>query len=52
MNDELIESVLPQIPIARIGTPQDIADTVLFLTSDKASWVTGQVIKVSGGHGL
>jgi len=52
MNDELIESVLPQIPIARIGTPQDIADTVLFLTSDKASWVTGQIIKVSGGHGI
>jgi 3-oxoacyl-[acyl-carrier protein] reductase len=52
INDELIESVLPQIPIGRIGTPQDIADTVLFLTSDKASWVTGQVIKVSGGHGL
>jgi 3-oxoacyl-[acyl-carrier protein] reductase len=52
MNDELIESVLSQIPIARIGTPQDIADTVLFLTSDKASWITGQIIKVSGGHGL
>ncbi|SHM97977.1 3-oxoacyl-[acyl-carrier protein] reductase [Cyclobacterium lianum] len=52
MNPELIQRVLPDIPIARIGTPQDIADTVLFLTSDKASWVTGQVIKVSGGHGL
>ncbi|MGL5694221.1 MAG: SDR family NAD(P)-dependent oxidoreductase [Peptostreptococcaceae bacterium] len=52
MNDELVESVLPQIPMARVGTPQDIADTVLFLTSDKASWVTGQVIKVSGGHAL
>lgn len=52
MNEELIAYVLPQIPIARIGTPQDIADTVLFLTSEKASWVTGQVIKVSGGHGL
>ncbi len=52
MNSELVESVLPQIPMARIGTPQDIADTVLFLASDKASWVTGQVIKVSGGHAL
>jgi 3-oxoacyl-[acyl-carrier protein] reductase len=52
MNSELVESVLPQIPMARIGTPQDIADTVLFLASDKASWVTGQVIKVSGGHSL
>ncbi len=52
MNDDLIDFVLPQIPIARIGTPQDIADMVLFLASVKASWVTGQVIKVSGGHGL
>ena len=52
MNSELVESVLPQIPMARIGTSQDIADTVLFLASDKASWVTGQVIKVSGGHSL
>ncbi len=52
MNSELAESVLPQIPMARIGTSQDIADTVLFLASDKASWVTGQVIKVSGGHSL
>jgi len=52
MNIELIESVLPQIPMARIGTPQDIADTVLFLASEKASWLTGQVIKVSGGHSI
>jgi 3-oxoacyl-[acyl-carrier protein] reductase len=52
MNKELIERVLPEIPMGRIGTPHDIADTVLFLTSNKASWVTGQVIKVSGGHGL
>ncbi|HBH3615375.1 TPA: SDR family oxidoreductase [Clostridioides difficile] len=52
MDKEIIEHVLPQIPMARIGTPQDIADTVLFLASEKASWVTGQVIKVSGGHAL
>ena len=52
MDKELIEHVLPQIPMARIGTPEDIADTVLFLASEKASWVTGQVIKVSGGHAL
>ncbi|MGL6226201.1 MAG: SDR family oxidoreductase [Thermoguttaceae bacterium] len=38
--------------MGRIGTPQDIAETVLFLASDKASWLSGQVIKVSGGHGL
>jgi 3-oxoacyl-[acyl-carrier protein] reductase len=45
---ELIQS----IPLGRIGTPQDIANAILFLTSDEADWVTGQVIRVSGGHEL
>ena len=52
MNDELISSVLPEIPLGKIGLPQDIADAVLFLASNKASWLSGQVIKVSGAHGL
>jgi 3-oxoacyl-[acyl-carrier protein] reductase len=34
----------------RIGTPDDIAAVVLFLASDHASWVTGQVISVDGGR--
>ncbi len=41
-----------QIPLGRIGEPRDIADVVVFLASDQARWVTGQVIKVSGGHAL
>lgn len=32
--------------------PEDIADTILFLASEKARMLTGQVIKVSGGHAL
>ena len=32
--------------------PQDIADTILFLASEQARMITGQVIKVSGGHAL
>lgn len=40
------------IPLRRIGNPKDIADVALFLASAQASWVTGQVIKVSGGHAL
>ena len=37
------------IPIGRLGQPDDIAKTVLFLASDDASWITGQVIEVNGG---
>jgi 3-oxoacyl-[acyl-carrier protein] reductase len=41
-----------EIPLRRIGRPQDIADAIVFLASTQASWLTGQVIKVSGGHAL
>jgi 3-oxoacyl-[acyl-carrier protein] reductase len=52
MSAELVERVLPDIPLGRVGTPEDIADVVVFLASDQARWLTGQVIKVSGGHNL
>jgi 3-oxoacyl-[acyl-carrier protein] reductase len=41
-----------EIPLRRIGRPEDIADAILFLASAQAGWLTGQVIKVSGGHAL
>ncbi len=37
------------IPLARLGTPQDIADCVAWLASERASYVTGAVIRVNGG---
>jgi 3-oxoacyl-[acyl-carrier protein] reductase len=40
------------IPLGRVGQPEDIADAIVFLASDQARWLTGQVIKVSGGHAL
>lgn len=52
MTDELIESVLPDIPLNRVGTPEDIADAAVFLASNQARWITGQVIQVAGGHSL
>ena len=46
------ESVLAQIPLGRMGTPEDIARAVAFLASDDGSYITGQVIQVDGGMGI
>jgi 3-oxoacyl-[acyl-carrier protein] reductase len=46
---EFEEVIKESIPLKRIGEPEDIADVAVFLASDQARWVTGQVIKVSGG---
>ena len=47
--DQAKEAMVNQIPLGRAGTPEDIAAAVVFLASDQASYVTGQVIHVSGG---
>ena len=52
IDEELEKSVIPIIPIGKLIQPQDIADTILFLASEQARMLTGQVIKVSGGHAL
>lgn len=46
---EIEKKLIPTIPLRRVGQPSDIADVVAFLASDKARWITGQIIKVSGG---
>lgn len=52
MTDAAKEATLAQIPLKRVGTPKDIAETVAFLASDKASYITGQVISVDGGMAI
>ena len=41
--------VVAKTPLGRIGEPEDVAAAALFLASDAASWITGQVIVVDGG---
>ena len=43
------EGMLAQIPLGRFGTPQDVAQVIAFLSSDLASYITGQTIHVNGG---
>jgi 3-oxoacyl-[acyl-carrier protein] reductase len=46
------EEIKRSTPLGRLGIPQDIAQAVCFLLSDKASFITGQSLVVSGGRGL
>ena len=52
MTDDMEKHQAQLIPLRRVGRPEDIADVIVFLASDQARWLTGQVIKVSGGHEL
>lgn len=52
LKDDLKEKVTELIPLKRLGEVEDIAETVAFLASDKASYITGQTIQVDGGLGM
>jgi 3-oxoacyl-[acyl-carrier protein] reductase len=50
--DEVQEAILANTPLARFGTPEDVAGAVRFLCADEASFVTGEVLLVDGGLGM
>jgi len=46
---QMEETILKQIPLGRFGTVEDVANTIAFLVSDDASYITGQVVQIDGG---
>lgn len=49
LGEDVQKSMLSQIPLARFGAPEDVANAALFLASDEASYVTGQTLNLDGG---
>ena len=50
--EEIIRESTRRTPFARVGTPEELANVAAFLCTDRASWVTGQVVIVDGGYTL
>ena len=49
LSEKARNAMLSQVPLGRAGQPEDIAAAVAFLASESASYITGQVVHVSGG---
>jgi NAD(P)-dependent dehydrogenase (short-subunit alcohol dehydrogenase family) len=50
LSEEFEKKVVRAYPMRRLGVPEDIANLVVFLASDRASWITGQAVSVNGGY--
>ena len=46
------QALVDETPLGRLGTPEDVAELIAFLASDRASFITGQVVACSGGFGM
>lgn len=52
LSDDVRTDLIDETPLCRIGTPADVADAVLFLASDSASFITAQILGIDGGFGI
>lgn len=50
MKQEVFQSRIAEIPLARVGEPEEVAEVVLFLLSDRSSYMTGTVLEIGGGR--
>lgn len=48
--EEAMKKIVAQIPVGRIGKPEEIARAVLFLVADEAGYITGETLSINGGH--
>ena len=46
---EVLDSYVSQIPVGRLGKPEDVAHAVLFLASEESGYITGQTLPITGG---
>ncbi|MHA1299608.1 MAG: SDR family NAD(P)-dependent oxidoreductase [Candidatus Helarchaeota archaeon] len=49
---QIIEKMTKRYPLRRLGEPKDISNGILFFASDESSWITGQILSVSGGYSM
>lgn len=52
MKPEMLEQLVDDVPLKRMAAPEEVADAVAFLASDKAAYITGQVLHIDGGLGM
>ena len=50
IDPELVKKEMPRLPMGRIGEPEEVASMVAFLCMPAASYMTGQVVCIDGGH--
>jgi 3-oxoacyl-[acyl-carrier protein] reductase len=49
-NEETLKALENEIPLKRLGTPEDVAKAAAFLASEEASYITGTVLNINGGY--
>ena len=50
LSSKIIEAAVEEIPLKRMGQPEEVAKLATFLASDNAEYITGEVIKIDGGY--